>query len=225
MSESTSPIICTVDVPLFTLIDGRLHVVLLRRDHEPFEGQFALPGAYIKTTDEDAMAAASRMLAEKTGITSPYLEELRTFTGAHRDPRGWSISVAHYALVAAEMLLSVQKAGLEFRDVAHTRALPFDHSDIIETALARLRTKSVYSSLPCYLAGETFTMPELRNIYEQVIGESIDKITFVRKMNDLDVLEIVEGAKRTGASNRPAQLYRIRQDLSGGLAVLSRGMR
>lgn len=225
MSEPLPPIICTVDVPLFTLIDGRLHVVLLRRDHEPFEGKFALPGAYIKTTDLDAMTAASRMLAEKTGIISPYLEELRTFSGAARDPRGWSISVAHYALVSAEILISVQNDALELRDVADTAELPFDHSDIIKTALARLRTKSAYSSLPCYLAGETFTMPELRAIYERVIGEAIDKITFARKLIDLNVLELVKGSKRMGASNRPAQLYRIRRDLPGGLSVLSRGMR
>jgi 8-oxo-dGTP diphosphatase len=225
MPKLSPQIICTVDVPLFTLIDGRLHVVLLRRDHEPFASLFALPGAYIQTTDRDAMAAAARMLLEKTGIVIPYLEELRSFTGPTRDPRGWSISVAHYALVSADMLFGVQKDGLELRDVDDERALPFDHSDIVHTALARLRTKSAYSPLPCYLAGETFTMPELRSIYEQVIGESIDKITFVRKMKDMDVLEIVEGAKRTGAANRPGQLFRIKPDLSGGLPMLSRGMR
>ena len=225
MVEPSPSIICTVDVPLFVLIDGKLHVVLLRRDHAPFTGLYALPGAYIKATDENAMGAAARMLFEKTGIASPYLEELRTFSGATRDPRGWSISVAHYALVSQEILSSAKTDGLELRDVNNLGELPFDHSEIIETALARLRTKSMYSSLPCYLAGEHFTMSELRRIYEQVIGESIDKITFKRKLADLDVLVMVEGAKREGEPNRPGQLYCIKPETFGSLSVLSRGMR
>jgi 8-oxo-dGTP diphosphatase len=185
----------------------------------------ALPGAYIRTTDMDARAAAHRMLHEKTGISVPYLEQLATFTGAKRDPRGWSISVAYYALVASDVILKSEKAGLELRDVDDPRLLPFDHSDIVDAGVARLRTKSMYSSLPCYLAGETFTMSQLKQIYEQVIGESVDKITFRRKMDDLNVLEEVEGVKQKGAAHRPGQLYRIKPEFAGRLSVLTRGMR
>jgi 8-oxo-dGTP diphosphatase len=223
-SSLDTGIICTVDVPLFTLIDGQLHVALLRRDHAPYEGAMALPGAYIRTTDLDARGAAHRMLIEKTGIASPYLEQLQTFTGAKRDPRGWSISVAYYALVSSDVILSSGKEGLELRNVDDPRLLPFDHSDIVDAGVMRLRTKSMYSSLPCYLAGETFTMSQLKKIYEQVIGEQVDKITFRRKMEDLNVLEEVEG-KQKGAAHRPGQLYRIKPEFEGRLSVLTRGMR
>jgi 8-oxo-dGTP diphosphatase len=224
MLAALPSIICSVDVALLTLMDGRLHVALLRRDHAPFKGQFALPGAYIATSDKDARAAARRMLQVKTGLVSPYLEELASFTGATRDPRGWSISVAHYALVPANLVGGVQR-DVELRDVDDPRVLPFDHSDIVDAAVARLRTKSMYSSLPCYLAGDTFTLPQLRGIYEQVIGDSIDKITFRRKIMDMDVLEAVEGAKQEGAAHRPGQLYRLKPALAGDLSLLSRGMR
>lgn len=225
LATRTSEIICTVDVTLFTLIGGRLHVALLRRANAPFAGLMALPGAYIHTTDVDARTAANRMLLEKTGIESPYLEQLETFTGAARDPRGWSISVAHYALVSADVILRADTEGLELRDVTDSRALPFDHSLIVAAGASRLRTKGLYSSLPCYLAGDTFTMSQLKLVYEQVIGEHIDKITFRRKMEDMGVLESVDGAKQEGAAHRPAQLYRIKPNLAGGLALLSRGMR
>lgn len=225
MLASLPAIICSVDVALLTLMDCRLHVALLRRDHTPFEGQFALPGAYIATTDQDARAAARRMLQVKTGLVSPYLEELASFTGATRDPRGWSISVAHYALVPANLIRTVLRDGFELRDVDDPRMLPFDHSDMVDAAVARLRTKSMYSSLPCYLAGDTFTLPQLRGIYEQVIGDSIDKITFRRKIMDMNVLEAVEGAKQEGTAHRPGQLYRLKPALAGDLSLLSRGMR
>ena len=170
-------------------------------------------------------AAAFRMLQEKTGLVSPYLEELGSFTGATRDPRGWSISVAHYALVPASLLEKLPTETFELRDVANARGLPFDHTEIVEAAVARLRTKSRYSSLPCYLAGDTFTVPQLRSIYEQVIGETIDKITFRRKIDDMGVLEAVEGAKQEGAAHRPGQLYRLKAGVVGDLSLLSRGMR
>jgi len=222
---SKSPIICTVDAPLFTLVDGRLHVALLRRDHEPKLGHFALPGAFIDPArDSDARAAAYRMLLEKTGIEVPYLEQLETFTGATRDSRGWSISVAYYALVSADVLLRHVGDKVELRDVDDPRILPFDHSQIVDAGVARLRTKSVYSSLPCYLAGETFTIPQLHRIYMQVIGADVDIVTFRRKMTAMEILEPVGGAKEEGKRHRPGQLYRLKPEVSGQLALLSKGM-
>jgi 8-oxo-dGTP diphosphatase len=225
-SGSASTIICSVDVTLFTLIDGQLHVALLRRDHAPYEGKLALPGAYIRPkSDRTSREAAERLLLDKTGIVSPYLEQLETFAGADRDPRDWSISIAYYALVPAELILSAGSEALELRDVDDPRRLPFDHSDIVGAGVARLRTKSQYSSLPCYLAGEMFTLPQLKRIYEQVIGETIDRITFNRKLEDMGVLEKVEGAKEEGVVHRPGQLYRLKPELAGNLVLLSKGVR
>src|SRR5262245_31930104 len=100
MPKTMRDVISTVDVVLLTLRAGQLHVALLRRDREPFKDILALPGGYVHADeDQDTLDAACRVLRDKTGIESPYLEQLATFSGAARDPRGWSLSVAYYALV------------------------------------------------------------------------------------------------------------------------------
>ena len=93
--DSIPAVICTVDVVLLTLEQATLKVALVRREREPFAQALALPGGYIHTQDDvDAQASAVRVLRDKAGLESPYLEQLATFTGAVRDPRGWSVAVA-----------------------------------------------------------------------------------------------------------------------------------
>ncbi|MBL8484267.1 MAG: NUDIX hydrolase, partial [Rhodocyclaceae bacterium] len=141
-------VICTVDTVLLTLCGGALHVALLKREHAPFEGVLALPGGYVRTRqDNDTRDAAARVLRDKAGIESPYLEQLATFSGPGRDPRGWSISVAYYALVP-EALLRAGHGAVSLLPVERLPALPFDHKSIIAAALQRVRAKSQYSSLP-----------------------------------------------------------------------------
>ncbi|WP_223871732.1 NUDIX hydrolase [Candidatus Dactylopiibacterium carminicum] len=210
MSRET--IICTVDVVLLSLKDAALHVALLRREHEPFAGALALPGGYVRADeDEDTESAAARILFEKTAIVSPYLEQLATFSGRARDPRGWSISVAYYALVPASLLELEHHPEIQLLAVDPLKGLPFDHRDIVQAAVARVRSKSSYSSLPVFLCGEQFTLPQLQAVYEALLGESINKVSFRRKMDELDILEPVQGARETGRANRPAQLYRLKQ--------------
>lgn len=213
-------LICTVDVVLLTLAEDRLQVALLKREQEPFKGVLALPGGYIHPEeDQDARDAAQRVLHEKAGIEAPYLEQLATFSGAARDPRGWSISVAYYALVPSAM-----PAGeLQWTSVDRLPSLPFDHREILSSALDRLRSKSQYSSLPCYLAGETFTLPQLQRVYETLMGEQINKVSFRRKIMDMDLLEAVEGRREAGGAHRPAQLYRLRPALRRRLQFFERG--
>lgn len=218
-------IICTVDVVLLTLQEGELRVALLKRDREPYRGVFALPGGYIHAErDHDTEDAAARMLREKTGIASPYLEQLGTFSGAGRDPRGWSISVAYYALVASTIIESARHAGLWLAPIEQAKSLPFDHQAIIKAALDRVRNKSSYSSLPVYLCGESFTLPQLQAVYEAVLGEPINKVSFRRKMDELAMLEPIEGALEKGKANRPAQLYRLRPQRAGGLSLTNRSL-
>ena len=223
------PIICTVDVVLLTLKDQTLQVALLRREHDPFRGTFALPGGYIRPQDDpDAEGAARRVLSTKTGIASPYLEQLGTFSGAGRDPRGWSLSVSYYALVAAHLIESSAKNSahrdVQLLPVDQVRALPFDHRYIIEAAVERVRSKSSYSSLPVYLCGESFTLPELQAVYEAILGEPINKVSFRRKMDEFDMLEPIAGAQQTGKAHRPAQLYRVKKQYRRQLSVTSRAI-
>lgn len=218
-------IICSVDVVLLTLQAGQLWVALLERDHEPFAGALALPGGFIHPEeDQDTQGAAVRMLRDKTGIVSPYLEQLSTFSGPGRDPRGWSLAVAYYALVPHAVIAASGRREVVLRPVNEVRGLPFDHSEIVRLALERLQSKSSYSSLPVYLCGEAFTLPELQAVYEVVLGESINKVSFRRKMDELGLLEPLEGKMLAGKAHRPAQLYRLRPKFRQKLALTDRGL-
>ena len=218
------PVICTVDVVLLTLKDDALHVVLLKRKNEPFAGLPALPGGYVHTQeDKTAWEAAARVLRDKTGIVSPYLEQLATYSGADRDPRGWSVSIVYYALVPLD-LLPVGHEGLLLAPVSRLPRLPFDHRGIVELAVSRVRSKSQYSSLPVYLCDEHLTLPRLQAVYEAVLGEPINKVSFRRKMDEMGILEPVEGEMEAGGAHRPAQVYRLRREFKRELSLVSRGL-
>jgi 8-oxo-dGTP diphosphatase len=218
-------IICTVDIVLLSLHDGALKVALLKRDREPFKGINALPGGFIHSAEDgDVHDAALRVLKQKTGIDAPYLEQLATFSGPARDPRGWSVSIAHYALVSFGIIESAAHPDVKLVSVDRPNALPFDHRAIVNTAVARLRSKSHYSSLPCYLAGESFTLPQLQRIYEFLMGEPLNKVSFRRKMTEMDMLEPIEGEFESAGAHRPAQLYRLKADYKKQLQLIGRGL-
>lgn len=218
------PVICTVDVVLLTLKEDTLHVVLLKRKNEPFAGMPALPGGYIHPQeDKTTWDAAARVLKDKTGIVSPYLEQLATYSGADRDPRGWSVSIVYYALVPADVL-EVDHDGLVLAPVTRLPRLPFDHKSIVDLAVSRVRSKSQYSSLPVYLCGEQVTLPRLQAVYEAVLGESINKVSFRRKMDEMGILEPIEGEMESGAAHRPAQVYRLRKEFKRELSLVTRGI-
>jgi 8-oxo-dGTP diphosphatase len=218
-------IICTVDVVLLTLRDDALQVALLKRDRDPFKGVLALPGGFIHLDeDADARDAALRVLRDKTNIAPPYLEQLASFSGPARDPRGWSVSIVYYALVPFDVIEAAGHPDVKLASVDKPLRLPFDHRAIVDTAVQRLRGKSQYSSLPCHLAGETFTLPQLQRIYEALMGEALNKVSFRRKMTEMDMLEPVEGAFSAGGAHRPAQLYRLKPELRDRLTVIERGL-
>lgn len=222
--DTALPVICTVDVVLLTLLDDGLRVLLLRRDREPFKGVLALPGGYVHVQDDQGTAdAAVRVLRDKAGIVSPYLEQLATFSGPGRDPRGWSLSVAYFALVPPG-LLKTEVAEQVLMPVAALPSLPFDHGRIVAAAVERLRSKSQYSSLPAHLCGERFTLPQLQAVYEAVLGEPVNKVSFRRKVDELAMLEPIPGEMQAGGAHRPAQLYRLRKEFRHALSVVDRGL-
>lgn len=218
-------VICTVDVVLLTLKNDALHVALLKRDREPFKDMLALPGGYIHADEDiDARDAALRVLRDKTRISTPYLEQLATFSGKKRDPRGWSVSITFYALVSNDVIESAGHPDVTLINVDRKQKLPFDHRAIIDTAVARLRSKSQYSSLACHLAGETFTLPQLQRVYEALMGEPLNKVSFRRKIAEMDVLETLEGQFGEAGAHRPAQLYRLKSEWRDELMLLERGL-
>ena len=210
MQYDKSRPILTVDVTLFTVQDGELRVALQHRDKSPFEGQLALIGGYVHVNDDaSTLATAERVLKEKAGLEQIFLEQLMTFSGPERDPRGWSASVAYYALVPSEKLSQAVPRDLVLAPVDSIGALPFDHEEIIGTALKRLRNKGAYSSLPAYLLPPAFTLPQLRDIYAKVMGVDLNDSAFRRKIEELQLIEPVPG-EFSKASARPAKLYRLR---------------
>ncbi|MDA8522404.1 NUDIX hydrolase [Acidovorax sp. NCPPB 4044] len=219
-----TPILCTVDVVLLTLEGQELHAVLMQRPHGPCAGAWALPGGYIHAQEDGtAWDAAARVLQHKVGIASPYLEQLATYSGAGRDPRGWSVSIVYCALVPAE-LLPASAPGLRRAPVHRLPPLAFDHADMVALAVSRVRSKSQYSSLPVYFCGERMTLPQLQAVYEAVLGEPVNKVSFRRKIDELGMLEPIEGVLESGAAHRPAQVYRLRPPYRRALSLVARGL-
>ena len=202
----------TVDVIIFTLSEGDLQVLLIQRGHPPFEGMWAIPGGFVGI-DESLEDAAQRELEEETGVHDVYLEQLYTFGDLGRDPRGRVITVTYFALMPADA--TQLHAGQDASDarwwsVYGLPPLAFDHADILEYALQRLRYKLEYTAVGFELLPETFTLSELQSAYEIILGEELDKRNFRRKILSADVIEAT-GEYRTG-EGRPAKLYRFRED-------------
>lgn len=208
-AEEQRPIL-TIDVVPMTVRDGRLCVGLQRRDKAPFDSRLALIGGYVHP-EEDAstQATAQRVLREKAGLTGMFLEQLMTFSGPARDPRGWSASVAYYALAPEAALSPLQERGVSIIPVEEAVGLPFDHDVIVAAAVQRLRSKGAYSSLPVYLLPNLFTMPQLRDMYSKVMGTPLNDSAFRRKIEELDIIEPAPG-QFSKESARPAQFYRLK---------------
>lgn len=209
--------IATVDIVIVTLSEGALRLCLQRRDREPHKGELALIGGYVRPEEDgDIEAAARRILADKGRLTGLYLEQLRSFGGPSRDPRGWSISIAYLVLVPEAILGAAETrraASFELIDPDRCPRLPFDHSRIIVAARQRLRSKASYSTLPAFLLGSQFTLPELKSVYETVMGIPLNDSAFRRKLMEMHILEEVEAkAAATAERKRPAQLYRLAKE-------------
>lgn len=206
--------IVTVDVVLVTLAGEELRLVLQERDREPEKGRPALIGGYVwPQADADVTAAALRILKAKAGLEGLFLEQLMSFSGPDRDPRGWSVSVAYLALVPQEVLECAARSGaapFHLVDPQSPPALPFDHDRIVAAAMERLRAKSAWSTLPAFLLPSSFSLPELKAIYEKVLGTSLNDSAFRRKILEMRLVEEIEARSvPTADRKRPAQLYRL----------------
>jgi len=206
----------TVDVVIFTVRDGQLQVLLVRRPEaagEPFPNAWALPGGFVDVGLDDSLAAcARRKLRDKTGVSSPYLEQLGSWGGKARDPRGWSATHAYFALLAADTVQLPPEAGKAAQwhpvDALPPGPLAFDHAEILQAALERLRSKVEYTSLPAFLLPEPFTLPQLQKMYEIVLGRTVDKSGFRTRALAAGFL-LDAGAMDVG-SPRPAMGYRLK---------------
>lgn len=203
----------TVDVVIFTVQDQALKVLLIQRRDDPFRHRWALPGGFVALEESLEMAAA-RKLNEETGVTAAYLEQLYTYGEPGRDPRGRVVSVAYFALISSDTQIH-HPSGNDALPVNwfiynQMPSLAFDHDQIVHYAVRRLRYKLEYTAVGFELLPEEFTLTELQQTYEIILGEEIDKRNFRRRILSANVIEPTP-YKRTG-EGRPAQLFRYRPD-------------
>ncbi len=202
----------TTDVVVFTIRDERLNILLVKRANPPYQGEWALPGGFLDI-DEDLDACAARELAEETGISDVYLEQLYTFGATDRDPRERVISVTYYALLPQDASVT-PRAASDAADVAwHTLdrlpRLAFDHAEIIAMAHKRLIAKLDYSTIAFQFMPETFTLSQLQCVYEALLNQPLDKRNFRKRMLALNLVRET-GKKRRDGKHRPAREYRAR---------------
>lgn len=213
-SDYPGPLL-TVDAALFTYHAGELLVLLVERAMHPAKGQWGLPGGFVDMAqDADLEATVSRTLMAKTGVEPPHIEQLASFGSADRDPRGWSVTVCYTALIAyqdcARQIDTVSDVRWLPYEQAVVSGLAFDHQQLLVAARERLRQKALYSIVPGYALPERFTLPELQQLHEVLIGKSLQKKSFRRRIEQAQLL--IDTGEKRGEGGRPAVLYRMRPD-------------
>ncbi len=225
LSEFDRPSV-TVDLVLLTVADGALRVLVIRRDDAPAAGEWALPGGFVNIR-ESIEETAQRVLRDKAHLPGAFVEQLYTFGDPNRDPRGRVISVAHYSLVAHERLAEALSASEDLallpvvtpwedevggpsfirQENGEVAQLPFDHDEILGLAIKRLRGKLDYTAVGLELLPERFPLRALQAVHEAILGRTLTKPAFRRKMLDRGYLNAT-GEREAAGTFRPAELYR-----------------
>jgi 8-oxo-dGTP diphosphatase len=199
----------TVDTVAFSVQQGVLEVLLVKRKFEPFKAFWALPGGFLDEHDESLDDAAARELLEETNVGNVYLEQLYSFGNKGRDPRGRTVTITYLGLLRQEefeLRASSESSGVAWWPVNELPPLAFDHGEVVSYAHKRLRYKMEYSPAAFNLIAEKFTLRDLQLVYEAVLGRAVDNRNFRKKFLNTGVLqELAETTQET--SFRPARLY------------------
>ena len=200
----------TVDVVVFALDEHDLQAMLIQRDLAPFAGNWALPGGFVRV-EETLDDAAARELREETGLHDIYLEQLYTFGAVERDPRERVVTAAYYALVnlaghAVQASTDARRAA--WFSVNDLPALAFDHRQILDVALQRLRSKVRYQPIGFELLPERFTLRQLQHLYEIILDRPLDKRNFRKKVLSMGIIKETNEIE-TDVAHRAARLFRF----------------
>ena len=204
-----------VSTVIFTLrpnADGCLQLAtpLVRRIRAPFEGQWALPGGPLGA-DEDLASSAAHTLRDTTGLEPRFLEQLYAFGSVDRAGGNLAervVSIVYWALVGAnEAELAIDSENVQWFFADELPHLAFDHKQIVDYALDRLRNKLEYSRIAHVFLGPTFTLAQLREVYEAVLGRELDPGNFRRMVESTGAVEET-GERLAGTRHRPPKLYR-----------------
>ncbi len=207
-----------IEIVLQSVIEERLATLLIRRAEAPYQGRWAIPGGVIRVDkDADLDRAAARVAAERLGIDGAPLEQMCAVGARDRDPRaaqGWALSVVYRALLSqAPTVAGAGKRVQGLRWLAADDSLPhdrlaFDHGKLSADAAAQTRARVAALEFPRGFAPPRFTLGELQRLCEQVLGASIDKSSFRRKLRDRGLVEPIAGAELRGLPHRPSAIYR-----------------
>lgn len=202
--------VIATDVAVFTVRDNKLQVLLMKMTKEPYTNNWAAPGGLVGAS-EAPETAARRHLKEKTGLANVYLEQLATFGEVNRDPFGRVVSVAYLGLLpmgAASVVAIDARADVAWSSVNKLPKLAYDHSAMISVAVERLQNKLGYTTVAGQLLPKDFTLSELQNVYEIILGRAMDKRNFRKKFLALELVQPT-GRQQDGGAHRPAALYRF----------------
>lgn len=195
----------TVDVVIVTLKNDALQVLLVKRTNEPFKDKWAIPGGYVRLS-ENLDEAALRILKERTNVDNIYLEQLYTFGNPLRYPNARVITCAYFALVRAEDININTTSELDWHKLTELPPLAFDHKEIIEYSMKRTRERLELCPVAYQLLHEKFTLTEMQRAYELIMGKKLDKRNFRKKALATEgLIELDEYTKLS--SKRPARLY------------------
>ncbi len=209
----------TVDGVIFTIRKQQLQVLIAKRSDEPFRGKWALPGGYCNK-DQTTVEALALKLREKTGVDldndTSYVEQLYTYDSIGQDPRGHAICVSFFAC-GVDIAAGGGSHEIAFYPVNRLPKLAYNHKEVIEYARDRLASKLMYSTIAFSLLPDKFTLADMQAVYEAVLGQTLDKRNFRKKILALNFLHETGEISQSGA-HRPAALYAFN---ATGLEVLS----
>lgn len=202
-------VLLAVDCIIFGFDKESLKILLIKRNFEPEKGKWSLIGGFLKK-DESLDDAATRVLNNLTGLDDIYMEQLYAYSKVDRDPAERTISVAYFALIDLDpkRYEGVQHETAQWFDLKAAPPLIFDHSEMVEKAVVRLRRRALSKPIGFELLPKKFTMRQLQELYESILDKKLDKRNFVNKINALDVLVKLDEKDKTVA-RKGAFLYRF----------------
>jgi len=202
----------SVDAVVFGYEAGAISILLIKRKYEPFKGKWAIPGGFV-LNEESLEEAVERELKEETGVEINYLEQLYTFGSPNRDPRSRIVSVAYFGLVSPstfKIFASTDAEEVQWFKMDELPKLSFDHKEILQLAIARLQGKITYEPIGFELLNKKFPFSDLEKLYTTLLGRSIDRRNFRKKILKLNILDELE-EKISKGSGRPANLFKFNQ--------------
>jgi 8-oxo-dGTP diphosphatase len=198
----------TADCVIFGFDGLNIKVLLVQRGVEPYKGKWAFPGGFMKM-DETIEECARRELQEETGLEVNTVEQFHVFSDVNRDPRERVLTVAHYALVRlADVEGGDDATKAQWFAENEIPSLAFDHDRILRMALSTLKERICFEPIGFELLPAVFTMTELQNLYEAILGVKFDRRNFYNKMLKLGILAEAE-PRPEGASRRTPSKYRF----------------